>query len=84
MYDAIHVSTLDRTGVKVDHLVPVVSGRFPYHRDWSGMLGLGLGMHGHTVGAAVKWWPPKFDFIDLLTELALVLILVGFLYLIFY
>jgi hypothetical protein len=48
------------------------------------MLGLGLGMHGHTVGAAVKWWPPKFDFIDLLTELALVLILVGFLYLIFY
>ena len=31
----------------------------------------------------MKWWPPKFDVVDLLTEVALVLILVGFFYLVF-
>lgn len=53
MYDAIHVSTLGRTGVKVHHLVSVISERFPHRRDWSRMLGLGLGMRGHAAGAAV-------------------------------
>lgn len=31
----------------------------------------------------MSWWPPKFDAVNLLTEIALVLILVGFFYLIF-